>query len=183
MTTPDPYQPQQTGHEATGYPAPGSYPSPADPYATGGYPPTGIQSGYPGQPAYSGLPDPNLPAPYDTSGYRAAPPAYPQPAYGQPAYGVPIPGYPLAGPRNGMGTAALVCGIVAIPLDLTFYGGVILGILAIIFGGVGLGRAKRGEATNRGAAMAGLILGIVALALLVILIIAAVSTLGFTRFR
>ncbi|NEE60589.1 DUF4190 domain-containing protein, partial [Streptomyces sp. SID8455] len=34
-----------------------------------------------------------------------------------------------------------------------------LGILALIFGIIGLGRAKRGEATNRGMALAGIITG------------------------
>jgi hypothetical protein len=58
-------------------------------------------------------------------------------------------------PRNGMGTAALVLGI------LSFLCGWILGLLAIIFGAIGIARANRGEATNKGMAVAGLILGIV----------------------
>ena len=159
MTTPDPYQPPQD------------------------YPATGIQPNYPGGPAYSAAPESALPSPYfQTSAYPAdapvyPPPVYPPPGYPQSAYGSPV-GYPGARPRNGLGTAALVCGIIAIPLDLTFYGGVVLGILAIVFGGVGLGRAKRGEATNRGQAQAGLILGIVALALLVLLIVVAVGSLA-----
>ena len=52
---------------------------------------------------------------------------------------------------------------------------VILAILSITFGAIGLGRAKRGEATNRGAAMAGLVLGIVAIALLVLLVIVGIG--------
>lgn len=106
-------------------------------------------------------------APYDPSSY--SPPAYGQPPYAAPGYGSP---YPMGvAPRNGMGTAALVLGIIAVVLSVTVWGGVILGILAIIFGSVGMGRARRGEATNRGSAMAGLILGIVAIALLVLLVI------------
>jgi hypothetical protein len=102
-------------------------------------------------------------------------PAYPQGPYPQAAY----PPQPFAGgylpPRNGLGTAALVCGIIAVVLSWTVYVGIILGILAICFGGVGIGRSTRGEATNRSSALAGLILGIVAIALLVILVIVGVG--------
>ena len=66
-------------------------------------------------------------------------------------------------------------GIIAVVLSWTVWGGIILGILAICFGGVGLGRAGRGEATNRSAALAGLILGIVAIALLVLLVVVGVG--------
>lgn len=59
-------------------------------------------------------------------------------------------------PRNGMGTASLVLGIFSL---LIF--GFILGLLAIIFGSIGIGRANRGEATNKGAAIAGMVLGII----------------------
>ena len=40
-----------------------------------------------------------------------------------------------------------------------------LGVLAIIFGGVGMARAAAGEATNRSSAVAGLVMGIIALVL------------------
>jgi hypothetical protein len=150
------------------------YPDPktaGDPFATGahaapgtgGYPPT---SSYPAAsktiPAY---------APPTTPGYPPAP-------YGQPGYGQGFaPGYPVQ-PRNGLGTAGLVCGIIAVVLCWTVYVGVILGILAICFGAVGMGRAKRGEATNRSSAMAGLILGIVAIALLILLLAIGLSVLA-----
>ncbi|WP_205325870.1 DUF4190 domain-containing protein [Glycomyces sp. YM15] len=72
---------------------------------------------------------------------------------------------PLRGqePRNGLGTAALVCGIIAvvlsfIPLINTFTWP--LGVLAIVFGSVGWARANKGIATNKPFAIAGLILGI-----------------------
>jgi len=57
-----------------------------------------------------------------------------------------------------MGIAALVLGVI----------GFIIGpasILAIIFGKIGLNRVMRGEATNRGVAQAGFVLGIVTLVL------------------
>jgi hypothetical protein len=67
-----------------------------------------------------------------------------------------------------MGTAALVVGVVALVLAvlLIFFPiAFILGILAVIFGAVGIGRANRGEANNKGHAMAGLACGAIALLL------------------
>ena len=70
--------------------------------------------------------------------------------------------------RNGMGTAALVVGVVALVLAvlLIFFPiAFVLGILAVIFGAVGVGRANRGEANNRNHAVAGLVCGAIALLL------------------
>lgn len=148
-------------------------------YPTGGYPPPLPQPGGAADP-YSATMDPSTQADpsagggYPTGAYPAGsgypPPAYPPPGYPAAPYGQPFaPGY--AAPRNGLGTAALVVGIIGVVLSWTVYGGIILGILAICFGSVGLGRVKRGEATNRSSAMAGLVLGIVAIALLAVLVV------------
>lgn len=59
-----------------------------------------------------------------------------------------------------MGVAALVLGILAL---LTGILGLVLGTLAIIFGAIGIGRANRGEATNKTMAGWGLGLGIAGL--------------------
>ena len=59
-------------------------------------------------------------------------------------------------PQNGMGTAALIMGILQF-----FCLGTIGTILAIIFGKIGMNKAEQGLATNGGAAKAGFILGIV----------------------
>lgn len=90
--------------------------------------------------------------------------------YGSDPYGggqVP-PGYgggrPHGGePHNGLGTAGLVCGIVAVALSLI--PGVNLftwpvGVLAIVFGAIGWSRVNKGQATNKGQAITGLVLGI-----------------------
>ena len=72
--------------------------------------------------------------------------------------------------RNGMGTAALVVGVVALVLAvlLIFFPiAFVLGILAVIFGAVGLKRAQRGEASNKGHAIAGLVCGALAFLLAV----------------
>ncbi|MFD7324602.1 DUF4190 domain-containing protein [Streptomyces sp. NPDC059875] len=93
----------------------------------------------------------------------AAPPAASAPtAYGYPGY----PGYPgygqpgwQAAPANGMGTAAMVIGIVAV-VGFCLYGlGVVLGILALVFGIIGRKKVQRGEANNGGMATAGIVLG------------------------
>ncbi|MDQ1249140.1 MAG: hypothetical protein QG597_3514 [Actinomycetota bacterium] len=65
----------------------------------------------------------------------------------------------VQGEQNGLGTASLVIGIIAVCLC----GGGILAILAIVFGNTGMKRAKTGLATNGGIAKAGFILGWVAL--------------------
>jgi len=76
----------------------------------------------------------------------------------------PAPQTPGAGqPQNGMGTAALVLGILQFVCL-----GTIGAILAIIFGRIGMKRAEQGLATNGGAAKAGFILGIIGVVLSVI---------------
>jgi hypothetical protein len=90
------------------------------------------------------------PGPYQQQ-YPSAPP---------PGYG----GYPPPARSNGLAIAALVCGLVGL---LIFW--FILGPLAVIFGGVGLSRAKRG-APGRGMAIAGIALGIADIVVYVILL-------------
>lgn len=68
--------------------------------------------------------------------------------------------------KNGLGTAALVCAIVGLALSwIPIIGlfGFILGILAVIFGGIGLYRANTGIATNKVMASIGTGLGGVAI--------------------
>lgn len=104
------------------------------------------------------------------------PPASPYEAPGQPAYGAPYDsGYGPAAPRNGMGTAALVLGIIGLVLFWTVVLGVILGVLALIFGIIGRKRATRHEASNGGVALAGAILGGVALVGSIIVIAAGAA--------
>ena len=94
-------------------------------------------------------------------------PGQPGPPGGYPAGGYPQGGYPAAGGRrNGIGVAALVFGVVALVLVILLLFsplGAFLGLLAVLFGILGLIRANRGEADNRGQAVAGLITGAIAL--------------------
>jgi membrane-bound ClpP family serine protease len=101
----------------------------------------------------------------DTPSDRPQYPTQPGPPPGQ----YPAGGYPAGGRRrNGMGTAALVLGVVALVLVLLLIFsplGAFLGLLAVLFGIVGVVRANRGDADNRGQAVAGLVTGGLALLL------------------
>ena len=71
-----------------------------------------------------------------------------------------------------MGVAALVFGILAV---LTFWlpiVGLVLGLLAIIFGVIGRGRVRKMQATNGGVALTGLILGVLVFIVNIVLSIA-----------
>ncbi|MET9465874.1 DUF4190 domain-containing protein [Streptomyces sp. NPDC006544] len=131
--------------------------------------------GYPAQPAPDGYgyPAPQAPAGY---GYPAQPPA-PQAGYaGYPAYPgyQGLPGYPYAPKSNGFGVTALVLGIIAV---ISCYGGILFGIPAVIFGVLGRGKAKRGEADNDGMALAGVITGAVGIVVSCVFIAIAVFAL------
>jgi hypothetical protein len=78
----------------------------------------------------------------------------------------------------GMATAALVLGILALITSFTVIGGVLLGLLAVIFGVIAMRRANRGLATGRGRAIAGIILGVLGIVVAGALIAAGVSLLN-----
>lgn len=87
------------------------------------------------------------------------------------AYGTP----PAAAPRNGLGIAALVLGILGFLTSWIAVGG-LLGLAALGLGIAGLRRANRREATNRGMAITGIVLG--ALSVLIGLLV----TIGVASF-
>jgi len=118
------------------------------------------------------------------------PPESPQPppSPSGAAYPAPPP-MPYAGqapapiqPRNGLGIAALVLAIVALISCWTIAGGVIVGIVAVVLGFVARGRVKRGEANNGGVALAGIVLGFLAIVAGLVFIpiwMSFFSTVGF----
>ncbi|MCM2411384.1 DUF4190 domain-containing protein [Streptomyces sp. RKAG290] len=131
-------------------------------YGPGTLPPPPVGPNGPGQP---------VPPPVGQYGYPAGQPPQPGGHYGYPAPQPPqyggYPGYPGYGqngwggpqPANGLGIASMVLGIIAVA-GFCMYGlGIILGVLALIFGLIGRGRVSRGEADNGGVALAGIILG------------------------
>lgn len=70
--------------------------------------------------------------------------------------------------QNGIGVAALCCGLAGILIGLVpvlFQGSGALGILGIVLGFAGLRRVARGEASNQAVSAAGLAAGVLALGL------------------
>ncbi|MFE9451076.1 DUF4190 domain-containing protein [Streptomyces sp. NPDC006739] len=154
-----PVRPPSVHDQATmvSMPAGGAPVPPAGGFGAPGWGPSGGGQGWTG----SAVPPPPI-AP-SGPGMQAPPPG----GYGYPAYpqGYGWPGMPMQ-PNNGMGTAAMVLGILSCCL-FCIYGVVslVLGTLAVIFGIKGKKRADRGEATNRGQAQAGLVTGIIGILL------------------
>ncbi|MFH8803699.1 hypothetical protein ACH4F6_29505 [Streptomyces sp. NPDC017936] len=86
-------------------------------------------------------------------------------------------GWPGTRPmENGTGVSAMVLGIVAAGGFCLWPAAIVTGVLAIIFGLVGRAKAVRGEASNPGQALAGIICGVAGLLLgigLAVLVIVA----------
>ena len=95
----------------------------------------------------------------DPDRYQPArfPGGYPPP----PPYG----GYPpqAAAPRNGLGIASLVLAVVGLLSVATVFAPIAFGIVAVVFGFLAHARAKRGTADNGGVAIAGIVLGSLAI--------------------
>lgn len=85
----------------------------------------------------------------------------------------PFPGPPPQ-PQNGLGVTALVLGIIGAVTFFTVWMGIVLGVLALIFGLVGLSKARKGMATNKGVALAGTILGGIAVVVSVVWLVVVV---------
>lgn len=114
---------------------------------------------------------------YPDGGYPdAPPPGYPDQGYAQqmppqaPAYHpsgyMPPPQPPVyRAPENGTGVAALILGIIGV------IGCTLCAVPAVICGHMGMKKADRGEADNRGVAQAGLILGYIGIGFMVLAII------------
>ncbi|WP_030690608.1 DUF4190 domain-containing protein [Streptomyces globisporus] len=143
--------------------------------------------------SFPAAPGGDVPPPPVAPGGPAATPGYGYPAATPPAggYGYPTPTPPPAGgygsppaygygaqpgwgaqPANGMGTAGMVLGIIAVAL-FCLYGvpSLILGVLALIFSILGRKRVQRGQATNSGQTTAGIILGAIGIVIGVLWII------------
>ena len=91
------------------------------------------------------------------------PPQPPQPPQQpmQPQYAAP---QPQLGKPKGLATAAMVLGIVGLVFSVagcTWFLGIPLDVLAIVFGAVGISKVNSGEGGGEGMAKAGLICGII----------------------
>lgn len=104
-------------------------------------------------------------------------------AYSAPTHAYPYPPQPYRPqPKNGMGTTALVLGILAllasfIPL-LSLFTAIPLGLLGIIFAIVGYTRITKGVATNKATTTVGLILSAIAVIIAVVLTLLVGAWLG-----
>lgn len=111
---------------------------------------------------------PELPPAAHAAYHGAPPPPYPTapPAGPPPEWGAPVSHYiEHSGRGNGHATAALWLGISGILVMPLLGVNVVLNILAVVFGGLGLNRARELGGTGRGSALAGLIIGSVTLVL------------------
>jgi hypothetical protein len=106
---------------------------------------------------------------YPGGGYPPPPP----PPYANSAYG-PY----TAAPRNGMGTTALVLGIVGLLTSWSVVGGLLFGLGAVACGVIGRNRVKEGLADNAVVAGAGIALGALATVLAVVFVFVVI---GFYR--
>src|SRR6266516_4242220 len=89
----------------------------------------------------------------------------------QPQYNPPHPPMYARPPENGLGTTGFVLGLLGLlfsPIPLI---GVIawpLVILGLVFASIGVGKANKGTASNRGLAIAGVVLSIIGLAICIV---------------
>ncbi|MFD3664185.1 DUF4352 domain-containing protein [Streptomyces sp. NPDC058659] len=91
------------------------------------------------------------------------------------------PAAPQQAMRNGLGTAALILGIIGAVsglIPLLFWLAGTLGLIALILGLVGKGRVKRGEANNKGVTLTGAVLGLVSLILATVGLIITVTAVS-----
>jgi hypothetical protein len=113
----------------------------------------------------------------------AVPPAQPVVPIGpaQPAVVVPAAPVMMVMPKNGLGTAGFILalvGVFGVWIPVVDIVAIPLVILALIFAAIGTFNAFRGKATNKGLAIAGLVISVVALALPFLLLGAGVGAMS-----
>jgi len=175
---PGPQQPHQASM-STGYPLPDdptgfASQGPAQGYGSAGYPGQASAADIPqGVSAPAGLPQQDAAGiPAQRSGGGQALPQYPT-GNGQP----PKP------PRNGLGTAALVLGILAVLFAMIPIVGMVawpLSILGLIFGIIGVVRTRSGKADNKGVAISGTVLSAIGLILCIVWVAAFSNAVATT---
>jgi len=156
FATPEPQGPPPGQWQGTPVPpAPGQVPlPPSTGYAQAPPPPGAYVSPTPPTPPAVAAPPQYAPAPQQGVAYPPPPPA----GYSQtPAYGASNTA------KDWMGITSLILSLLTPLLVVT-------AIPGVIFGHLGLGAAKRGEASNRGIALAGTIVGWVMIGLGVLFI-------------
>ncbi|MDX3378503.1 DUF4190 domain-containing protein [Streptomyces sp. ME02-6991-2A] len=110
-------------------------------------------------------------------------PSYPQqPNADQGQYGAQY-GAPEPARSNGFAVTALVLGLLACLFFWTVAGGLLLGLLALVFGILGALRARQGRAPRKGMAIAGAVLGALGLIGSAIVLIIGISVVNSGSFQ
>ncbi len=152
-----------------GTPGPGQDPYQQNPYnqypfspqSGPPYDPTGATGPYPPDPFAA--PSSPMQPPQEYSLYsQPAPPPPQYPAAGYSVPPMPPPVLPNPNNNNTFGILSLVFGIFALPMVCCYATGAAIGIGAVILGVLGVQKANRGEADNKGMAIAGIVCGGVA---------------------
>lgn len=132
---------------------------------------------YGAQPPAYGVQPPAFPAAAPQPGYYGAAAPVPHQAPGYPAYGTPA--YPAPRPSSGLAITSLICGIAGVVLFWAVVP-ILASIVAVITGHMALRQTRANPALGgRGMAFAGLILGYVMVAVLLIGIVTTVISFVF----
>ncbi|MFE5817308.1 DUF4190 domain-containing protein [Streptomyces sp. NPDC056479] len=182
-----PVEPQDAAPPSWVNPSPAPNASTANPFAAPGPTPSNPFAA-PGSAPPNPFAPPTASVPYAAHGEPVPPPPIAPDGPGQVPYGYPGGhGYPPAQgyygwpgmqamPSNGMGTAGLVLGIISAVIFCLWPVAIIVGVLALIFGAIGRGKARRGEATNPGQALAGIICGAAGVVLGLVMLALVIAT-------
>jgi len=97
----------------------------------------------------------------------------------------PIPQQPVyvpAAPQQpkGFAVTSLCTGIVGLALAWVPFVGIILGIIATVFGGIAIRNANAGKTGGKGMAIAGLVTGVLAVALFATLLVIGLASAAGT---
>jgi hypothetical protein len=98
----------------------------------------------------------------------------------------PMPGAPGVAPAassNGFAVASLVLGIVSLVMFFTVWLPFLLGVLAIVFGTLGISRANKLGGKQKGLAIAGIVCGAVAMVLAILFIVLIVNVASDQEFQ
>jgi uncharacterized membrane protein len=82
-----------------------------------------------------------------------------------------------------MAIAALVLGIVALVLFWTVFGGIVLGLAAVVLGIIGARKARGGRAPHGKMSVVGAVLGALALIVSVVILAIGASILGSDEYK
>ena len=166
----DPYHQYPPGY--------GQVPPYSDPFAPQSGPPYEPQSSSP-YPSDPFAPPVDSPAPPPEYSLYEQPQAPPMPQYGYSVPPMPPPMVMRSNQNNTLGLLSMIFGIVSLPMLCCFYTGAAVGIAAVVLGILGLGKANRGEADNKGMSIAGIVCGSIAAVLgvlwLVLVVVANVA--------